>query len=224
MSVTQALTALLPMRHESERVPGKNYRAFSGQPLYHHILRALLACPDVAKIVIDTDSLTIAAGIRKHFPDVVLLDRPEHLRGGHVPMNEILLHDVSQVSSAYYLQTHATNPLLRSQTISRAIREFFAATPAHDSLFSVTRVQKRFWDGNGQAINHDPAVLLRTQDLPPIYEENSCLYIFTPRLLETYRTRIGSRPLMFEIDRIEAFDIDDETDFRVAEILAGREL
>jgi CMP-N-acetylneuraminic acid synthetase len=68
-------------------------------------------------------------------------------------------------------------------------------------------------------MNHDPAVLLRTQDLAPVYLENSCLYLFTRELLEERGTRIGARPLLFEIDRDEASDIDEEQDFRMVEAL-----
>jgi CMP-N-acetylneuraminic acid synthetase len=91
--------------------------------------------------------------------------------------------------------------------------------PEKDSLFSVTRIQSRIWDKDGKPINHDPAVLLRTQDLAPVYEENSCLYIFTKEILEKRKNRIGFRPLMFEIDRIEAWDIDEEVQFQIAESL-----
>ena len=94
-------------------------------------------------------------------------------------MNEILLYDTSQVEADFYLQTHTTNPLLHPSTISRAIHSLLANTPEYDSLFSVTRRQVRLWDQLGRAINHNPAILLQTQDLPPVYEENSCIYIFT---------------------------------------------
>ena len=70
-----------------------------------------------------------------------------------------------------------------------------------------------------QPLNHDPSVLLRTQDLPPVFEENSCLYVFSREGLLARRNRIGERPQMFEMDRLEALDIDDELDFRMAEIL-----
>lgn len=213
------IVALVPMRHHSERVPGKNYRDFAGKPLYHHILNSLLACSRISEIVVDTDSPVIMEGMVEHRPQVRVIERPEHLRADTTPTNEVLLHDVRQVKADFYLQTHCTNPLLRSETIARAINEFLAHYPAYDSLFSVTRVQTRLWDSLGRAVNHNPAILLRTQDLPPVYEENSCLYIFTRRILETRHNRIGERPLMFEIDRNEAWDIDEELDFRVAESL-----
>ena len=211
------IVALVPMREHSERVPGKNYRPFADQPLYHHIISSLLACPYINSVYIDTDSSFIMEDAPRHF-DVHIIERPEHLRSDFTPMNDILLYDVTQVQADYYLQTHSTNPLLRTQTIGAAI-EAFLDSSQHDSLFSVTRLQRRLWDAEGRPVNHDPGQLLRTQDLPPIYEENSCLYIFTRSNLESRRNRIGERPLMFEIDRIEAWDIDDEQDFHIAEIL-----
>jgi CMP-N-acetylneuraminic acid synthetase len=218
-SVTPRVVALVPMRHHSERVIGKNYRPFAGRPLYHHIVSSLLACPLVAEVVIDTDSTVVMQDASQHFPQVRLIERPEHLRADTTPMNDVLLHDVTQVESVYYLQTHSTNPLISTETITRAVQLFCNNYPVYDSLFGVTRVQTRLWDGLARALNHNPAILLRTQDLPPVYMENSCMYIFTRTILETRHNRIGERPFMFEIDRIEAWDIDEALDFSIAEFL-----
>ncbi|HZD57433.1 MAG TPA: acylneuraminate cytidylyltransferase family protein [Anaerolineales bacterium] len=213
------IIGLLPMRHDSQRVPGKNYRPMAGRPLYHYITETLLACGELAEVVIDTDSPDIMRGLVDSFPQVRILERPSYLRGGEVPMNEVLLYDTGQVEADFYLQTHSTNPLLRPETIARAIRTLMERYPTYDSLFSVTRWQSRLWDGLGRAINHNPAVLLRTQDLPPVYEENSCLYIFTRETLSGRRNRIGERPFLFEIEAAEAWDIDEEIDFQIAEFL-----
>jgi CMP-N-acetylneuraminic acid synthetase len=215
--------ALVPMRHHSQRVPGKNYRLLAGKPLYQHILGAMQAVPEIDQIVVDTDSPVILDGLRE-FPRaravVTVIERPEHLRADDVPMNEILAYDTAQVEADFYLQTHSTNPLLRPQTISKAIQALTSNYPAYDSLFSVTRLQTRLWDQLGRAINHNPAILLQTQDLPPVYEENSCIYIFTRSNLLARRNRLGERPLMFEIDASEAWDIDDEIDFTIVDTLA----
>jgi CMP-N-acetylneuraminic acid synthetase len=217
-------TALVPMRHHSQRVADKNFRPIAGRPLFHHIIENLLACPEINQVVVDTDSQPIIQGLQQHFPAVRILERPEILRGDAVSMNEVLLYDTSQVESDYYLQTHSTNPLLRSQTISNAINTFLSQTPEYDSLFSVTRLQVRLWDQFGQAINHDPDILLQTQDLPPVYEENSCLYIFSRQTLVSRKNRLGKRPMMFEIDRAEAWDIDEELDFSITEFLLQQRL
>jgi CMP-N-acetylneuraminic acid synthetase len=213
------IVALIPMRHDSQRVKGKNYRPLAGKPLYQHILLALQACPEIDEIVVDTDSLEIMRGVQAQFPSVKIIERPEHLRAGTVPMNEVLMHDTNQVQADFYLQTHSTNPLLQSQTISRAIHELVENYPVYDSLFSVTRLQTRLWDQLGRAINHNPAILLRTQDLPPVYEENSCIYMFTRENLLARHNRVGERPLLFEIDADESWDIDEEIDFLIADLL-----
>jgi CMP-N-acetylneuraminic acid synthetase len=219
MSELKTIAALVPMRHSSERVPGKNYRPIAGKPLYAHILDSLLAVPEINQVVVDTDSPVILEGLEKNYPAVIRLERPAHLRAGTIPMNEILMHDTSQVPADLYLQTHSTNPLMSPATFSRAIQALRAVYPAQDSLFGVTRVQVRLWDQLTRPINHNPAILLRTQDLPPVYMENSCIYLFTRQTLEVRRNRLGERPLMFEIDPGEAWDIDEESTFRIVEQL-----
>ena len=212
------IVAFVPMRHSSERVRGKNYRLFANKPLYNYIIESLLNCPQINQVCIDTDSSVIIEEVDKIFPTVKVLLRPEHLRDGAIPMNNVLLNSVSQISSDFYIQTHSTNQLLRPETISKAI-DLFLKSPDHDSLFTVTRLQTRLYDANGKAMNHDPNILLRTQDLPPVFEENSNLYIFSEKILKEKNNRIGYNPLLFEIDRDEAWDIDEEIDFRVAEFL-----
>jgi CMP-N-acetylneuraminic acid synthetase len=220
--MSKRLVALMPMRHDSERVPGKNYRPFAdGRPLYQHVLDSLLASRFVETVVIDTDSPTIREQCATSYPGVVLLERPEHLRDGETPMTEVLLHDTASVPADFYVQTHSTNPLVRTRTFDQAIDAFFKNTPACDSLFSVTPFKSRLWDQLTRAVNHNPDILLRTQDLPPLYEENSCIYIFSRAGLNERRSRIGHRPFMFEMSPWEAVDIDDEIDFKFAELAFG---
>lgn len=224
MKQSYKIAALVPMRHNSVRVPMKNYRLLAGKPLYQHIIATLLLCPEISEVAVDTDSPVIVDGLRAQFPQVRIIERPAHLTADTVPMNEILMYDTGQIEADFYLQTHSTNPLLLPETISRATRTFIEQYPAYDSLFSVTRVQTRFWDALARPVNHNPAILLRTQDLPPLFEENSCLYLFKRQTLELHRTRIGERPYLFEIEKTEAQDIDEESDFLIADLLLADRL
>jgi len=212
------------MRHHSQRVPGKNYRPLAGRPLYQHILDTLLACPEIDDIVVDTDSPEILEGLARQYPGVTARERPEALRAADSPRNEILLHDTAQVQADLYLQTHSTNPLLRAETISNAIQALVSSYPAFDSLFSATRLQTRLWDELTRPINHNPAILLQTQDLPRVYEENSCIYIFTRENLLRRRNRLGDRPLMFKMEADESWDIDEEIDFLIADAILSQRL
>lgn len=208
------------MRHNSERVPGKNYRPLAGIPLYHHIVRTLSSVPEIDSIIIDTDSDFIVEDCRLNFPQVQILRRPERLRDGSIPMNAVLLNTLSQVDAGVVLQTHSTNPFLTAVTTSKALQLFAAPDRDFDSIFSVTRLQARLWDAEARPVNHDPGMLLRTQDLPPLFIENSCFFVFTPDLLRDLGNRIGVRPYMFEIPPLEAVDIDTEDDFLLAAAIA----
>ena len=213
------IAALVPMRHHSQRVPQKNFRVLAGKPLYRHILDQLQQVPEITDIIIDTDSPVIMEGVREQYPSVILLERPQHLRADTIPMNEILLYDTAQVQADFYLQTHSTNPLLKASTISDAIQALLKRIPEYDSLFSATALKTRLWDQLSRPINHNPDILLQTQDLPPVYEENSCMYIFSRENLVQRRNRLGYRPYLYAMDAAESWDIDEELDFLVADVL-----
>ena len=212
------VTALIPLKAHSERVRGKNVRPFCGRPLFHWILECLRDSNYVTQTVLDTDSEEIARDATANF-DVRVLMRPSELRGDMVGITPLIEYDISQVDGEFFLQTHSCNPLLSHATIDAAIETFFASSQA-DSLFSVTALQKRFYWPDGRPVNHDPAHMLRTQDLPEIFEENSNIYIFSRRSFADNNHRIGARPIMFPMDAVEAIDIDTEADFRLAEAIA----
>lgn len=213
-----SLLGLVPMKGQSERVPGKNLRSISGRPLFEWILDALLGCKMVEKVMVDTDSDEIESAVAASFPEVSVHRRPVELHGDDIPMHAIVANVAKEVSYDHILQTHATNPLLTSSTIDRAIRAYLQAGD-HDSLMGVTAIRSRFFFADGRPVNHDPAELLRTQDLEPLYEENSNLYVAPVDQVVHTGLRVGSAPLLFPIDLEEAWDIDVEFDFRVADFL-----
>jgi len=219
------VTALVPMKGHSERVPNKNLRPFCGRPLCHWTILNLQKSRYVKDIVVNTDSQEIAETIRQNFDRVKIIDRPNEIRGDFVSMNIIIAYDLSQLPGEHFLQTHSTNPLLNAETIDEGIELYFRNLGAYDSLFAVTRHNARFYWSDGSPINHDPQEMLRTQDLPPIFEENSNLYIFSKESFKrSGNRRIGLRPYLFEISKFEAIDIDEEEDFLLAELLCQAKL
>lgn len=214
------VTALLPMKGHSERVPNKNIRPFAGRPLFHRVAESLESCDYVESIIINTDSEVIAEDAVRNFKKARIVWRPENLRGDFVSMNDILAYDLSITEGEHFLQTHSTNPLLTTETINNAIDQYFSGLQTNDSLFSGTRFQTRFYWASGEPVNHNPQELLRTQDLPIIYEENSNIYLFSKTSFAAAgNRRIGLRPEIFAMDKLEAVDIDEEVDFRLAETL-----
>ena len=223
MSEDYKLVALLPMKAHSERVKGKNFREFAGKPLFRWILDALLAVPEIEKIVINTDARQILKDNGLTDTDRILIrDRKPEICGDMVSMNKVIADDVSNVNSKLYLMTHTTNPLLTSLTITRSLLFYEKSKndDGADSLFTVNKYQTRFYKTDGTPVNHDPNNLVRTQDLETWYEENSNLYIFTKKSFENTSARIGRKPVMFETPLKESVDIDDSKGWEVAEMLA----
>jgi CMP-N-acetylneuraminic acid synthetase len=214
------IIALLPMKGHSERVPNKNMRLFAGRPLYHFVAQALQDSSLIESIVINTDSNVIAEDAAKHFSKIKIIDRPVALQGDMVPMNDIIEYDLSVCEGEHFLQTHSTNPLLTKATLEKAVKEYFNVLEKYDSLFSVTKLQTRLYWESGEPVNHNPEELLRTQDLPPLFEENSNLFIFSKSSFHAASNkRIGLKPCLFSMNKLEAVDIDEEEDFILAETL-----
>jgi len=214
------VVALIPIKEHSERVKGKNFRDFSGKPLFHHILSALEQTFAVDEVVIDTDSIIVQNEAPNLYRKVNIIERAKDLRGDYVSVNKIISYDLTKTDGDIYIQTHTTNPLLQSETIAKGLKQFVEQDDSYDSLFSVNRYQSRFYSEHAKAINHDPNELIRTQDLTPVYEENSVLYIFTKNSFEKSKARIGKKPMMFETPRVDSIDIDDEFSFKLAEMLS----
>jgi CMP-N-acetylneuraminic acid synthetase len=211
-------TALVPMKGHSARVPGKNLRLLGGKPLCHWILEALSQCESIEEIVVNTDCEAIAESVSENF-DVRIHWRPESIQGDFVSMNTVIADDMARLPRQnYFLQTHSTNPFLKKESIEEAVDRFLRQDKS-DSLFTVTRFQGRFYDQNGQPCNHDPSELRRTQDLSPLFLENSNLYVFTRRSFGTDNQRIGQCPMLHELPSLEALDIDEEEDFKLAELV-----
>ena len=222
MKAKSTLVALLPMKAHSERVAGKNFRYLAGKPLFRWMLDKLVGLAEVEQVVINTDARPILENNGVSSGGKILIrDRDPHLCGDFVSMNRIIEDDIHEIEADTYLMTHATNPLLSSQTMLKALSIFGRGQQDNscDSLFSVTKYQSRFYRANGEPINHDPTNLVRTQDLEPWFEENSNLYIFTRESFARTGSRIGNRPFLFQTPRAEGIDIDDAETWLIAEAI-----
>lgn len=214
-------TALLPMKKNSVRVKSKNTRNFSGAPLYKYVLTTLIKLDWIDEIIINTDSEEIGEAAIDFSPKIKIHWRDELIRGDDVSMNKIIENDFKVSSNEFFLQTHATNPLLSAETLNLAKELFLIQTRANkcDSLFAVNQLQSRLYNSQLSPINHDPSRLIPTQDLSPIYEENSCFYFFSKESFVQSGARIGMKPTIFPVPKNEAVDIDTEEDFRLAEMM-----
>jgi CMP-N-acetylneuraminic acid synthetase len=211
----------MPLKANSERVKGKNFREIAGKPLFKWMLDTLCGVGFIDKVIINTDAVSQLEDLGATESQKVLLrERKPELCGDFVSMNKILADDVQAVESQHYLMTHTTNPLISAATLQTAWTEYQnEIAKGFDSLFSVNKMQTRFYQADGSPINHDPNNLIRTQDLEPYFEENSCLYFFSGQSFAATKARIGKNPLLFPTPKLESVDIDGQEDWQMAEAL-----
>lgn len=212
------------MKANSQRVKGKNFRPLNGKPLFAWVLDSLLSIDEIDAVVINTDARDILAenGLVEG-GRVIIRDRKPDLCGDTVSMNKILADDIAAVPAETYLMTHTTNPMLTRGTIHSALQAYRSGISqgTADSLFTVNKIQTRFYRADGSAVNHDPDNLIQTQDLEPWFEENSNLYIFSAASFAASNARIGRKPILHVMDKTEAIDIDTPEDWVLAEAVAS---
>ena len=214
--------ALLPMKGNSERVPGKNFKLLEGRPLFEHTLSSLLSVSNIDRVVINTDvpDVILESQIARD-SRVMIRMRDAEIVGDYVSMNDVIANDVSNVEADCYVMTHSTNPFLSPRTIEACLKSYSEALlDGYDSLFTVSKVQARLYNVNAEAFNHNPGILMPTQHLEPLFEENSLLYIFSNKSFAATKARIGRVPMMFETDCLESIDIDTPGDWALAEVVA----
>lgn len=218
-----SVSAIIPIKYNSSRVPGKNFKLMNGKPLFYYIINTLLKCDYINHIIINTDSDIIIEKINEYFStdNIIFYKRPVRLTGDDISVNKLIEDTLLNVNidSKLYLQTHVTNPLLSINTIEKAIQTFNTIKDKHDSLFSVKTLYTRLYDKDSKAVNHNPHVLIPTQDLDPLYEENSCMYIFSKEGFMGTCKRIGNNPYLFKMNNFESQDIDRHDDFYLTELL-----
>ncbi|TKA84337.1 acylneuraminate cytidylyltransferase family protein [Sulfitobacter sp. 15WGC] len=212
------------MKANSQRVKGKNFRLLHGKPLFRWVLDSLLSIEAIDEVVINTDARGILA--ENGLTDgerVRIRDRKPELCGDTVSMNLILADDIAAVAADTYMMTHTTNPMLTPATIQGALAAYKTgvAEGRADSLFTVNKIQTRFYRADGSPVNHDPDNLIQTQDLEPWYEENSNLFIFSRESFAKTGARIGKQPILHVMDQMEAVDIDTPEDWALAEVVAS---
>lgn len=214
------VTALVPCRKGSQRVKNKNVRNFSdGDSLLHIKLRQLINTNEIESIIVSTDDLEVERICREFSSSKIILHkREEYFASSECSNEEFISYFAKELNiEGHLLFTHVTSPFISSKTYSRAIREYFENIEKNDSLVSVKKIQTYLWDKDNKPLNYEPEKGLwpKTQEIDPVYEINSGIFLIDFLLMKKYKDRVGKNPLFFECSYLEDFDIDWEEDFEL---------
>ncbi len=209
----------IPIKSNSERVPGKNLRFLGEKKLYQHVIDTAIAANVFDDIYIDTDSFEIQQYALES--GIKFIERKAELSSNNANGNDLLVHQYkTNPNYDLYYQIFVTSPFLSVETIKNCVK-ILKEQVGHDSIMTVIPKQGFFWYA-GVPINYRPGIMPRTQDMQPVYEETVGVYGIRKESLERYRCRVGYNPFMYEVNHREAIDIDTEEDFQMAEIIANQ--
>lgn len=206
----------IPIKANSERVPGKNLRVMNGKKLYEYICEHVKEANVFDDVFIDTNSGEIAEyAVKMGFH---VIDRKPELAKNTANGNDLLVyHFLNNPKYDLYFQLFATAPYLQPNTI-RACVEKLVYSEEYDSCFTATENHGFYWL-SGNPINYRPGILPRSQDMLPVIEETTGLYGITKEALDKYRCRIGRKPYIHTVSKFEAVDINTEEDLKIAEFI-----
>jgi len=207
------IVAFVPIKLNSERIPGKNLKLLGGKPLYQYILDALLRVKGIEEVYVFCSDDSIAHDLP---PNVKFLKRDESLDSNETLGQEIYSSFIEKVEAEYYVLAHTTSPFINSSNIDLSIDKVVSGE--FDSAFSVHKVMNFAWYDD-KPINYSLDNIPRTQDLKPLYIETSGFFIFKSSVWSKYRQRIGLKPFKCVVNYIEAIDIDEPDDFLLAELV-----
>ncbi len=209
------IVAFVPLKLNNERLSNKNTKLFdNGKPLLSYILDTLTQVDSITASYVYCSQESVT----QYLPEgIQFLQRSPSLDLSTTKMNEIMHAFAKEIPADIYVLTHATAPFLNQESIQLGIQKVL--TQGYDSALSVVKMQDFFWK-NGQPLNYNPESIPRTQDLEPIFVETTGLYIYKREVLLEKNTRIGSKPYLIEVSKIEATDINEPIDFEIANAIA----
>ena len=206
-------------------MPGKNLRPLAGRPLLAYTLQLVIDLGVGDQTVVSTDDAD-AMSLARSF-EIRAIERPPALATADASTESALLHALDVLTSEgrdadWVMTLPPTSPFRRAATIRDLIALAGAEPEAQDCLMTVTEDRRDLWrmTDDGLLMRLFPEAPRRQQDRTPLYEENSAVYLTRVSALRATRSVLGRSVRGVVIDPIEAWDINTETDFVIAEVLA----
>lgn len=206
--------ALIPIKLKSKRIPEKNTKVFfDGKPLMSFIQKTCLQVSNIDEVYVycsdESVKLYVESGVK-------FLRRPEYLDSDKINANDIIREFMKEVDADIYVNAHTTSPFARPETIEECVEKVLS--DEYDSAFCAETIKAFMWE-EGKPLNFNPDRFPRTQDLPNIHAETSIAYVFTKESFKKHNRRLGEKPYIKEVGKIEAIDIDYPEDFEIADAI-----
>ncbi len=206
--------ALVAVRSGSVRVKNKNIRPFAGSSLLEIKLEQLKRIKELDGIIVNSNDEEMLKIASRMGCETVL--REPYFASNYVSMSEVYQNMAEHTDTDIIAYCNVTNPLIKDETISGAIRMYLEHSDPYDSL-NTAHLIKEFLFENNKPINYELGNQPRSQDLPDIAALNFAVNVLERKTMIQNKNVVGNHPHIFFIDEVEATDIDNAIDFEFAE-------
>jgi len=204
------------IKHNSERLPSKNFLVLGEKPLYKHLLDEL----DGEDVYVDTDSGLLHQSLEHstvtcYMRDKKFIDLELDLDYKVSPvllMIENFLDKHVDDENEIIVTPHVTSPFVKLSTILDA-SEYL--NKGYDTVQACT-LHKEFTYFDGKPVNFEEHVVQKTQDLKPVIMGNGAFFIFTKKTFKENNNRAGKNPYSYPLNIPESIEIDDKDDWNLA--------
>lgn len=213
--------AFIPVRGGSKSIPSKNVKDFCGKPLVYWVLKAAAECSAISKVYVSTDSKEIKECVeRLNISNVIVVGRSAETANDYASTESAMIEFAEQYDFNNIVLIQATSPLLQSIDLDNAIAKYIKTKS--DSLLSVARQKRFLWqyaNEYAKPVNYNPQKRPRRQEWEGFFVENGAFYITSRENLLSSRCRISGNIELYEMKDESYFEIDEESDWLIAEQL-----
>ena len=233
MSPEPVVLGVIAARSGSKGLPQKNIRPLLGKPLIQWSVEQAIECAEITRVVVSTDSAQIAEIACSAGAEVPFV-RPASLSGDKVGKFQVWKHALEQCEAVYkesydcLVDLDCTSPLRDVDDISAAISQFRELRlEGVDAVFSVCEARKnpyfnlveRDVDGALRISKKTSTGVLSRQAAPQVYDHVASIYVLDPPFVRSSQHLLDGHAEGYHIDPKKRFDVDDELDFRIVEML-----
>jgi len=211
--------AFVPARCGSKSIKFKNIKKFCGKPLIYWSLLTLQKANLVDEIYVASDCDEILNIVDEFgFKKVNLYKRDKSNAQDNSSSEAVMLEFLQKKNfddDDMFLLVQVTSPTTTSQDINNAIDKLKAQNK--DSLLSVVREKKFFWNDDFNPINYDFKSRPRRQDFNGVLLENGAFYINKVKNILRDKNRLSGEVCFYEMKDYNSIDIDEQIDWEIAE-------
>lgn len=208
------ITAIIPARANSKRIPNKNIRLLNNHPLVYYAIKNALDSQYVTRVIVTTDSKEVQI-IAKQL-GVECIERKAELCEDDVTLDAVIYDVAKDISCDYIVTMQPTSPLLLPATLDKAIE--YCVSGDYDTIISVINRPRLGWKKENNQMKPGYEKRLNFQYLPPYYQETGAFLISKKEAVGP-ETRIGEKVNIYEISKEESVNIDDFQDLALANII-----